>query len=63
MKLTDVPIRVRINIPSFHDPQHNLHWKVGIAVKEPNIPETARVFFTEGDLVSTQIFSRNLFPC
>lgn len=63
MKLTNIPQRVRVNIQSSHDPQHHLNWKVGIAIAEPNTPETARVFFTEGDLISTQIFTRYLHPC
>lgn len=63
MKLTNIPQRVRVNAPSKFNLHHDLHWKVGIAIAEPNIPETARVFFTEGDLISTQIFTRYLHPC
>lgn len=53
VKLKNIPERVWINAPSTSQPPHKYHGRNGLAIKETD--NTARFYFTDGDIVSMQI--------
>ena len=49
------PERVRVNQPSTLQPDHALHGRVGVAMKEKGDTDYVTLYFTEGEVHSTRI--------